>query len=112
VFLAGEMVFTGVDGGRQGDSQQRQLPVKDEARRAGLITGPQMPGRTDLPNELGDRLFPTGIVPRLRTSTSASSTATAIVSAWISKPNDRNVSLMTGSLRLWLWTDVPQTNSA
>src|ERR1035437_2372624 len=50
------------------------------------------------------------IVPRLRTSPSASATATAIVSAWTSKPKNRNFSLMTGSLRLWLWTKfVKQT---
>src|SRR6202142_4265585 len=50
------------------------------------------------------------IVPRLRTSPSASATATAIVSAWTSKPKKRNFSLMTGSLRLWLWTKfVKQT---
>src|ERR1035441_8416060 len=50
------------------------------------------------------------IVPRLRTSPSVSATATAIVSAWTSKPKNRNFSLMTGSLRLWLWTKfVKQT---
>src|SRR5277367_436260 len=39
------------------------------------------------------------IVPRLRTSPSGSAIATAIVSAWTSKPKNRNFSLMTGSFR-------------
>src|SRR5580692_4807201 len=52
------------------------------------------------------------IVPRVRTSPSGSATATAVVSAWTSKPKNRNFSLMTGSLRLWLWTVVPKTNPA
>ena len=37
------------------------------------------------------------IVPRLRTSPSGSATATTIVSAWTSKPKNRNFSLRTGS---------------
>ena len=41
-----------------------------------------------------------GIVPRLRTSPSGSATATAIVSAWTSKPKNRTFSFMTGSLPL------------
>jgi hypothetical protein len=47
-----------------------------------------------------DRAARFGIVPRLRTSPSGSATATAIVSAWTSRPKNRNFSFMTGSLPL------------
>lgn len=40
------------------------------------------------------------MVPRLRTSPSGSATARAIVSAWTSKPKNRNFSFMTGSFPL------------
>ena len=39
------------------DSQLRQLPVEYEARRAGLIAGAQMIGRTKLADELADRVL-------------------------------------------------------
>jgi hypothetical protein len=42
------------------DSQLRQLPVEYEARRASFLAGPQMLGRTQLPDQLADRFFAVG----------------------------------------------------
>ena len=88
------------------DSQLRQLPVKYEDGETASSQARKCSGEPSLRMNLRIESSRLGIVPRLRTSPSGSATATAIVSAWTSKPKNRNFSLMTGSFRLWLWTSV------
>src|ERR1035438_9166925 len=42
------------------DSQLSQLPVENEARRPGFVTGPQLVDRPKLPDQLPNRLFAVG----------------------------------------------------
>ena len=78
------------------DTQLGQLPVQYESCWPRFVAGAQLLRRTILMN-LRIESSRLAIVPRLRTSPSASAMATAIVSAWTSMPRNRNFSLMTGS---------------
>ena len=76
--------------------ERRQLPIQHVPRRAGFITHAQLLGRSELLHQLPDRLGRLGITPNDRTSPFGSAAATAIVSAWTSRPINRTL-LMTGS---------------
>jgi hypothetical protein len=87
-------------------SQLGQLPVKYEARRAGFIAGPQLLRRTKLADELANRIFAVGDRSQTTNLTIRFSYCNGDRFGMESMPKNRNFSIMTGSLRLWLWTKV------
>ena len=76
--------------------QLAQLPVQHVPGRARLVAHPQLLRLAELLDQASDRLRPVRDRPRLRTSPPVSATATAIVSAWTSKPINRTF-LIAGS---------------
>src|ERR1700733_1348492 len=70
-------------------SQGGQLPVQHVARATCFITEPQLFNRFQFSNQPSNGLRPIGIRPKDRTSPFGSATATAIVSAWTSRPTIR-----------------------
>jgi hypothetical protein len=83
-----------------------QLPIEDVSGGAGLVAGAQLLHGSKLAHQFSDRLFAVGNRTQRSDFPLGSATATAMVSAWTSKPTNRmffiDRLLSLAALRRWL----------
>jgi len=76
-----------------GDSQLRELPIQHIARGTSFIAGPEMLHRSQLVDQLANRFQTVGNHAQRAHLPFVSATATAIVSAWTSRPTKRTLDM-------------------